>query len=303
MIDRIADFQWRGSPQAKYWMRETAFQLEESPSFHVVATKEGAVVGHLFCMRNDDDSKFWYYGDLAVKEEFRRCGIAQEMIRTALWKILEFDGERVCCFVEKDNVASIALQRKMGFVERPAVPFGLLDTEDQLMFVRDLQKSYEILALDEYGAFFPTVLYRRNREILHGEEIRRTDFQKMLAANDPDEVNVLICDRGAPRAWLKLNGLEDAERGWISMLVVAPRHFREGVGTFAVRYAEEYLGRKGKSVIAIHTTADNLPAAALYRKCGYTLVGKRIQRYGDGTEQTEITFEKSLVPPQKGANP
>ncbi len=297
MIDRIADFQWRGSPQRKHWMRETAFDLEESPSFHVVTTCGEEVVGHLFCMQNDNDPTFWYYGDLAVRTTFRRQGIAEDMVKTAMEYLAERGCRRLCCFVEEENVASRALQTKLGFEVRPAEPFNLLDTGDELMYVRELRETYEVLFIDEYDAFFPTVLYRRNREILHGETISMTDFREMLRANDPDETSVLICHRGAPRAWMKLNGLENPDRAWISMLTVDPRHFREGVGTFAVRYAEEYFRSLGKIVSAIRTTADNEAAVALYRKCGYTSVGERIRMYGDGTEQTEITLEKTLIPP------
>ncbi len=294
MIDRIAEFQWRGDPLRKHWMRTTAFDLEESPSFHIVAVCGDEVVGHLFAMRHSEDVTYWYYGDLAVRTTFRRQGIAKEMVRTALDHIAERDGTRVCCFVEEENTASRALQEKLGFETRPSEPFDLLDTGDELMYVWELPQRYEVLEPDKYGAFFPTVLYRRNREALHGEAVQISEFREMLCANDPDEKNFLICRRSAPRAWLKVNGLDDPERAWISMLTVDPRHFREGVGTFAVRYAEEYFRSLGKTVAMVRTTADNAPAIALYEKCGYLPVGERIRRYGDGTEQTEITLEKKL---------
>ncbi len=294
MIGRIADFQWRGSPHRKHWMRQSAFDLDNSPSFHVVALCGDEVVGHLFGMRNSENVTYWYYGDLAVRTTFRRQGIAAEMVRTALDRIAELGGTRVCCFVEEENTASRALQEKLGFEQRPSEPFDLLDTGDELMYVRELPQTYEVLPIDEYDAFFPTVLYRWNREALHGEVVNMTDFRGMLAAHDPDEKNVLICHRGAPYAWLKLNGLDNPERAWISMLTVDPRHFREGVGWFAVRYAEEFFRSFGKTVAAVRTTADNAPAVALYQKCGYTPVGERIRMYGDGTEQTEITLEKKL---------
>lgn len=296
LIDRIVDFQWRGDPQRKNCMRTDAFDLEESPTFHVVAAyTDGTVVGHLFCIRNDDDPSYWYYGDLAVRTDCRRQGIAEEMVKTALEHIRDLGGVRVCCFFDEANAASMSLQYKLGFELRPAQPFNLLDTGDELMMVKDLPHTYDVLELDENGAIFPTVLYRNNRAALHGETIGFAEFREMLQNEDTDERNFLICDRGAPRAWLKVNGLDDAERAWISMLAVDPRHHREGVGTFAVKYAEDLFCSREKTFAAIHTTADNTAAMALYRKCGYTLVEKKPHICTDGTKTTEITFEKCLI--------
>ncbi len=296
LIDQIANFQWRDDPQRKCCMRQDAFNLDDSPTFHVVAFCDGRrVIGHLFCIRNDDDPTYWYYGDLAVHPGFRRLGIASDMVRTALEQIEELGGRKVCCFVDETNTASMELQKKLGFEIRPAEPFNLLDTGNELMLAKELPRTYSVLEIDENDAFFVTVLYRQNQSALHGVKISNPEFRQMLREQGTDERNFLICDRGAPRAWLKVNGLDNTDKAWISMLAVDNRHHREGAGTFAVRFAEEYIRTAGKRCAALHTTSDNTAAVELYRKCGYTLVGEKTEVCADGTETVGYRFEKNLI--------
>lgn len=60
-------------------------------------------------------------------------------------------------------------------------------------------------------------------------------------SHDRDEKNYLICRGIMPVAWLKINGLDDNDVGYISMLAVIPQFQRSGVGTFAVEFAENFL--------------------------------------------------------------
>lgn len=104
--------------------------------------------------------------------------------------------------------------------------------------------------------------------------------------NDPDEKHFLICNGAVPCAYLKVNGLESCdETGWISMLAVAPSFQRKGAGAYAVRFAEEFFLKVGKSCVRIHTTQDNLPARNLYEKCGYSLEDIR-------TDNDTLTYSK-----------
>jgi ribosomal protein S18 acetylase RimI-like enzyme len=54
------------------------------------------------------------------------------------------------------------------------------------------------------------------------------------------------------------------------MLAVEPEYHCQGVGTFAVKFAEDYVRGKGKSRICLQTSSDNAPANSLYQKLGYT---------------------------------
>ena len=58
------------------------------------------------------------------------------------------------------------------------------------------------------------------------------------------------------------------------MLFVAKNFQRQGIGSFAISYAEEYVREKNFTTIAIQTDEDNLPAKNLYLKCGYRIYEK-----------------------------
>ena len=107
-------------------------------------------------------------------------------------------------------------------------------------------------------------------------------------ARDADEENFLICADNDVCAWLKLNGLLNADTAWISMLIVSDKYKHQGFGKFAVEYAFEYLHYKGFNQIGVQTTKDNLAAINLYKKYGFNIVelkklkteyGKKIKAY------------------------
>lgn len=74
------------------------------------------VIGRLHCVRNKDNIKKWYYGDLFVIPEYRRMGIATQMIEKAKNHLSEIGAQSLCCYVEPDNVASRQLQKSVVFV-------------------------------------------------------------------------------------------------------------------------------------------------------------------------------------------
>ena len=138
-------------------------------------------------------------------------------------------------------------------------------------------------------------LYTQSRERLHGPPISLPEWRKVLSAGDPDERNYILSVGGMPAAWLRVNGLLDPTLSWISMLVVDEGYRRQGVGRYAVTFAEETIRSKGKARVRLHTTEDNLPARRLYRSCGYIVreCGERMG--GDGQKRWVYTFEKDLI--------
>ncbi len=273
LAEKIALAQW--NTDAPAWVnciRQSLFD-EEDPSacFDVIATDQnGAVAGRLHCIRNQNDSTLWYYGDLFVVPEYRRMGIATRMVNAAKTRLAEFGATRLWCYVEPDNVPSLALQKSLGFSERPFEAFNLLDNYGQILFECPIPSPFNLLPATVAEAYFACILYAQNREALHSEKLTLPAWKELLSANDPDEVHYLICKGAVPVGYLKLNGLMGTKKAWISMLVVAQAHQRTGVGSFAVEQAESLLKEKGFSRLGTQTTKDNLPARALYRKMGYT---------------------------------
>ena len=137
--------------------------------------------------------------------------------------------------------------------------------------------------------------YEDNVVPLHGTIISRDERHNTLSENDNDEAHFLIYKHAVPVAWLKINGLSEGDSAWISMLVVSPRFQRQGIGKFAVRYAEEYCQTNGKKKLFIKTTTDNIPAQKLYKKSGYIISDEIIYVTSDGISRNGVVFVKKII--------
>jgi ribosomal protein S18 acetylase RimI-like enzyme len=93
--------------------------------------------------------------------------------------------------------------------------------------------------------------------MLHPGDISRADWEKAFAENlfDADEQNFIVMEN-EPVAWVKINGLQ-GKQAWLSMLVVLEDFQHQGVGSFAVRFAERFVRQKGFASLDIHTNSDN----------------------------------------------
>lgn len=137
--------------------------------------------------------------------------------------------------------------------------------------------------------------FNQSIKALHGKVISLDEWKEALSSRDPDEENFIICNKNAAVAWFRINGLQNKDMAWLSMLVVGKDYHRQGVGQFAVETAENLVMEKGFSKLYIHTTEDNLPAQSLYIKCGYKVTEHGKCTTGDGKERMGLTFEKDLV--------
>ena len=137
LAKKIAFAQWQTCDPA--WVnciRQSLFD-EEDPAacFDVVATDQnGEVAGRLHCIRNREDPALWYYGDLFVVPAYRRIGIATQMVNAARGELSLRGATRLWCYVEPENTASLALQRSLGFAERPFESFNHLINDGEILF-------------------------------------------------------------------------------------------------------------------------------------------------------------------------
>ena len=134
----------------------------------------------------------------------------------------------------------------------------------------ELPLPFTVIPATADEACFVFGLYAQNRTALHAGSITLSEWRELLACGDADEAHFLICKGAMPAAYMKLNGLLNTDTAYLSMLFVAKRHQREGIGRFAVGYAERFLAARGFAAVGVQTTADNLPAQALYKACGYS---------------------------------
>ena len=106
-------------------------------------------------------------------------------------------------------------------------------------------------------------------ENLVGEDINSEQWIDLLCVNDPDEKHFLILQNSIIVGYMKINGLIGKETAWLSMLIIAEKYKRQGIGAYAISFAEKFAKNSGFENLCIQTTSDNEPAKSLYRKCGY----------------------------------
>ncbi|MDR1465745.1 MAG: GNAT family N-acetyltransferase [Oscillospiraceae bacterium] len=149
---------------------------------------------------------------------------------------------------------------------------------------------FQILPLAADDIPFVREIVRENRAALHVGNIPLSEWRDAFrtADGDGDEENFIVRADGARAAWMKINHLE-GDVPWLSMLVVAAAAQRQGAGSFAVRFAEDFARERGFAALKIHTTADNLAAIAFYQKLGYAIVADWPEGDGRG-----YTFRKDL---------
>ena len=141
---------------------------------------------------------------------------------------------------------------------------------------------YEIKTLTKENIefIFKLMSEENNTSALHTDVITLEEWQSTFseAETDADEENFIVYSNNVPCAWLKLNGLQNTDTAWISMLAVSDKSKRQGAGKFAVEFAIEYLAKQGYSYCKLHTTSDNSPAINLYTKCGFKLTESKNEK-------------------------
>lgn len=295
LAKKIALAQWNNSDWAGNIMRVFYGHKSETDCFNVVAENaEGVVVGRLLCIQNDINPSLWYYGDLYVIPECRCRNIALRMLKAAIKTIEDKGGTTLRCYVEADNHISVSLQKKLGFEQKPYQAFNELVNDGQLMLEKELA-PYRVEKAELCEAVYITMLYGKNVEALHGTQIRYNEWCEILSVKDEDEVHFLIYRGAMPVAWLKINGLSDEDTCWISMLAVEPKFQRQGIGKFAVSFAEDYCRSLGKKQLFVKTTADNTAAQKLYSRRGFAVCDEVIYSTGDGISRAGIVYSKMIV--------
>ncbi len=278
LAEKIAQKQWKSS--APPWVnRSRRYIFDELVKGNdclgvIAATSNNEVVGRIHCVQNVTNPLLWYYGDLFVIPEYRRMGIAKQMIHTAINHLSEMGAKTLRCYVEPDNIPSINLQKAIGFVEKPFESFNRLINDGEIMYEIDIPSCLSVIPATIHEAYFIRILYAQNKDALNTQNIGLIEWEELLSVENPDEKHFLICKGALPVGYMKINRLLNKNEAWISMLFVAKNFQRQGVGSFAIAYAEQYLKEKGFDSVAIQTDSGNSAAENCYLKCGYQVFGR-----------------------------
>lgn len=275
LTEKIAKKQWKSSaPDWTNRSRQYIFDelVNGNDCFGVIATTANRdVIGRMHCVRNEKDYSLWYYGDLFIIPEYRRMGIAKQMINTAINHLSEIGASMLRCYVEPNNLPSRNLQASVGFKERDFESFNDFINDGEIMYEINIPNCLTAIPATVSEAYFVRILFVQNKEVLNTPNISFSQWKEILSVEDPDEKHFLICKGAVPVAYMKINGLLNHDRAWISMLFVAKEFQHQGIGTYALYYAEQYVREKGFSSIAIQTDIGNSAALNCYIKCGYQI--------------------------------
>ncbi|MBQ8432166.1 MAG: GNAT family N-acetyltransferase [Clostridia bacterium] len=288
LAKNAAQSRW-GSSLPTYTNRVRQLLFDEladgNDTFEVVALSlEKNVVGSLHCVKNKADPRLWYYGDLFVIPAYRRRGIAKQMLHAAISHLSELGAERLRCYVELSNTPSHRLQASVGFTEKAYAPFHDLETDGQQMYETDIPKVLTVIPATSQEAYFVRILFVQNKSAFNTANISLGQWRELLATADPDRKHFLICKGAVPVAYMQIHGSPSQKTGQISMLFVAPRFQRQGIGSFAIRYAEEFFKEQGFASITLPTNGASLPIKRCCFKHGYQ----------PDEQNTETVFWKAL---------
>ena len=264
----------RGTSTPEYvnCVRNAVFDelTDENDCFEVIAmTAKGEVVGRMHCIRNETDFSLWYYGDLFVTPEYRRMGIARQMVETAISRLSEIGAAVLRCYVDPNNMPSRNLQKSIGFEEKPFKTFNCLCNDGQIMHEIKIPSCFCVIPATVNEAYFVMIMFAQNKSELKAENISLNEWKELLSADNPDEKHFLICKGAVPACYMCLSGASGERKAHISMLFVKKELQRCGAGTFALHFAERYAKENGFDFIVASADKDNTAAENCFLKCGY----------------------------------
>ena len=275
LVEQIAQNQWKAlTPQFTNRSRQYIFNelINSNDCFGVIATtSKNQVIGRIHCVKNESNPRLWYYGDLFVTPEYRRNGIAKQMIHAATNHLSEMGATTLRCYVKPDNIPSRNLQMSLCFLEKPFESFNDFTNDGEIMYELDIPSPLTIIPATINEAYFARILFVQNRDVLNHRNINLSEWKEILSVEDPDEKHFLICKGAMPVAYMKINGLLNTDKAWLSMLFVAKDFQHQGIGSFALNYAEKYVKERGFDVINVQTDKENIIAINFYSKFGYQI--------------------------------
>ena len=273
LAKKVAWMRWGTStPEYVNCVRNAVFDelTDENDCFEVIAmTAKGEVVGRMHCIRNETDYSLWYYGDLFVTPEYRRMGIARQMVETAISRLSEIGAAVLRCYVDPNNMPSRNLQKSIGFEEKPLKTFNCLCNDGQIMHEIKIPSCFCVIPATVNEAYFVRIMFVQNKSELKAENISLNEWKELLSADNPDEKHFLICKGAVPACYMCLSGASGERKAHISMLFVKKELQRCGAGTFALHFAERYAKENGFDFIVASADKDNTAAENCFLKCGY----------------------------------
>lgn len=101
--------------------------LERNPGFSFVAFAGKALVGAVLC---GHDGRRGFLHHLTVSTEFRRQGIASELVERCLTALKNANIEKCHLFIRKDNTSGLEFWVKSGWLERTTLTMASMTLDE-----------------------------------------------------------------------------------------------------------------------------------------------------------------------------
>lgn len=110
----MSELRWFAQHKLLLWFiaQLGAVQFSESG---FIFEQDGHIVGHLSLQPSAKEGKHWLIANVAVLPEYRRRGIASQLVHTALEKAYQTDAKAVSLQVDVANQSAIDLYKRAGF--------------------------------------------------------------------------------------------------------------------------------------------------------------------------------------------
>ncbi len=97
------------------WLKKDFVSLDHSRRAYIVAESEGTIVGFIRLWHSPHVDE-WFNDGMVVSPAFRRQGIGRCLLQQALQLAIRMGAFSVIAQIGKDNIASIRLHEKAGFL-------------------------------------------------------------------------------------------------------------------------------------------------------------------------------------------
>lgn len=216
----------------------------KSDFFCVVATDNSSVVGWANFFKNRLESGQWFYSDLWVDTCYRRQGIAKKIIKSGLDYLSQTEAQLLKCTVEPNNVASINLQKSIGFKETKLVPFEDFEISGQIMFEINVEQNFNMVELtDRYDyLIFICDLLKDANNIPDNEYQRlyKETRNTLILNKNSRQYNYIIRKGVVPIGWLRIDITNYNDKLPETILMIHPKYKNIGIEKFVSQYLEQY---------------------------------------------------------------
>ena len=148
-LQSVVSINWKCLPE-NYSSQFFLELYEHYPKSFIVVEADGQIVGYIMCRIETGISEFkrpifgiakkGHIVSIAVLSEYRRCGIATELINQAMRRMLEYGATECYLEVRKTNDAAVNLYKKLGFEILRKISGYYYDGEDAYVMGWKLKK-------------------------------------------------------------------------------------------------------------------------------------------------------------------